>query len=212
MEGALTSISHKAVDLLAASDYLAVVFFFESKGVGSRLAISIARSASFFAEDKSESKTFYLVGFKKTERDATRLLALMPIVSGWRGTMMFMKGRPMRWEWRIQQVIECYVKSFSHTHQEDYCKSVYEYGGPIVTSVISIRMPGELVFQQPEQEQRPFLILPCRQMTGWKIREAKEAPDKKSQILSHAIEQNIDVCPMFDVDRYKDYPCGHCER
>jgi hypothetical protein len=119
--------------------------------------------------------------------------------------MLFMKGRPVRWDWQTQQVVECFAKSFSHTQPDEFCKSVYEYG-PVEMPVLSIQMPGQIGVAPPEPKTRPCLVLPCRQMIGWKFKEAQGAPDKKSQVFSHAIEQNIDLCPRFSMDGYQDHP------
>ncbi len=191
-------------DIALRHDLLAACVFFQSRSVRSKMAITLARKASVFIESEaSDTVRCYAAGFTPLKDDVSIMLALMPVVFLWKGTQFFLRGVPTRWDSNIQRTAECYLKSCAHEAPDEYCLQVFEHG-PLEMSVIQIRLPGEIPVQPPEPKKRPCMILPCRHLSGWRIRAVDEGPSRRSQVLSEAIDYGLHWCPRFNIDRFKD--------
>ena len=179
----------------------------QSTGKGSRLALTLAKGAAFFSPFEADPKTKgYFAGFRPDAADFGRLLALMPLVHLWRGTVLFLQGRPTRYTHEVQRTLECFIRANGHPAPKEYCPQMRDIGRNPFGFSLSIRLPGDLPPEAPPE--LPKILLPCRLLGATNWRFDQDAPSLQSQVQSEALARDVAWCPFFDAARTRYYPPG----
>lgn len=146
-----------------------VVAFPKSSSVNFSLALVIAQGASRYGIVEIGGKQMHCATFDATQADVGRASALLRYVNGWKGVMLFSKGRIVTSDYQASQVIDCFLESCSCNDSKAHCQKVID--DPFSDTYQSLSMSISINFTDqlsPKKEAKiDRYIFPCKYLSGW---------------------------------------------
>jgi hypothetical protein len=183
----------------ARQDALASVIFPASKARNFGLGLSIARSAIYFERRTIDGADWHFAVFGREEDQIRKTLMTMDCLSGLKGVMPFINGRPVAWSTKITETLHCFLKALTVDPQSSWCHTIINDDSPSFM-ILQIRLPGEIPTQPPLRKVRERLI-PCQRVGRmWSYDKTETAANLKGRFMSEAARRECDWCPIFSPD------------
>ena len=188
---------------------LLVVAFAKSTSAGYRLAVALAKTAGQYEESNSDGGLQHWVLFKRTPEDASRALALLRYVGGFKSLLIFAGGRPVPKHWAATEVLECYAVSTACTDYTAHCHLVLD--DPLAESTprqhVSFSLSIAPDAGTPVDAPAPIRYLfPCR-LLGRSFHFQVGHPSLPvDQIQAGAVAAGCSWCPHFDPKVFRRLP------
>lgn len=194
--------------LAISANQLIVIVFAHSKSINLKSALNIAEQAAHLNQIDADGTVFYMAAFSRTARQAGLAIAILSLVSGWKGSHVFVGGRASHDMYKTQSVLDCFQKSMyckdhaAHCHTVITEKSDQEYK-PRKTGLFA-----SLFGDKPEPDNQPKPIKwihPCRMAASYY--SSSLDPDHPSsfedQLQAQVVRNECDWCPNLNIDNLR---------
>jgi hypothetical protein len=168
--------------------------------------MSIAQGASRYAITEICGRQMYFAAFARNQADAGRASALLRYVNGWKGMMIFARGKIIpNGYWTISQVIECFLEACSCRDHKAHCQRIIDDPSAEVSHNLSMSITVRLggppaIKQEIHIDQYAF---PCNLLFS-EFRFQKNHPSSlQDQIQAAGVARGCDICPYFNPDDFK---------
>lgn len=197
---------HSNHAIAVSQNALIVVVFANSKSQNLSAALHIAAQAQRHDVLEIDTATFNLVAFSRDANHASLAITLLNLVSGWKGTHVFVGGRSSHDVSKIIRVLDCYqmalrcndhtahchVTFADHSNQQHYQQE--GFFSSIFGNTRGHRIP---------QETRT--MHPCRYVA--QHHDAKldkhHTATMEDQLQAHAIRHECEWCPYLDISKLR---------
>lgn len=189
----------------ASVDCLLVIAFPKSNSPNYPLAVGLAEGGERYAVVPINGKPMNVAALGKTQTEAGRALALIEYVQGWKGTLMFSRGRLIKNSYQLSSVINCFIDSCLCRDKKAFCYTIID--DPLSENVqdigmsISIRIVEKPPIKQAVQIDR--YAFPCK-LLFQRFKFQKGHPSTpQDQVQAAGVEFSCNVCPNFEPDDFK---------
>lgn len=171
---------------LASMDGLLVVAFPKANSKNYPFAVQIAESAERHAIVEINGQPMHVAAFGKTQLEGGRAATLLDYSSGWKGTLLFVKGRLLRDSYRVREVIDCFVQSCECTDIKAHCHEV-------------VNDPRFSRYYDDSNDRKKIdrYIFPCKHLLPWMNFDSKHPSSHQDQIQAAGVKHACTVCPNF---------------
>ena len=157
---------------------LLVIVFAKTKSPYFKMALSIATGAFKFSSYELDKDIIYTCTFDKTPEQAARALLLLRYVDGWTTKQIFVAG-----------------KLYTGSGYYRLFRDVY-YSQGLSLSIFS---------DEKTKQKETQYVIPCKKLENRPIERGEHFGSWKEQIQALAVENNVDWCPMFNLDYFRQY-------
>lgn len=179
-----------------------VVAFPRSPSRSFQMALSIARTATEFQAAEIGGLQMHVAGFDKTATGATKALALIDLVKGWKGQMVFSAGRLLRSTTEIVEFLECFSQASACRDPASHCHVVIDDPARWNTeSILRVSPFGKLHEERPPPKKYVF---PCALLFKRYLLDPDHPSSYQDQIQAAAVKRGIHVCPFFNPDDMRE--------
>ncbi|HFC5935218.1 TPA: hypothetical protein ACFORT_001649 [Neisseria meningitidis] len=102
-------------------------------------------------------------------------------------------------------VLDCYQKSQSCPNPKSHCcfvsDDIFLWHGSRPTFEISLDLTGK----KKETSSAKKFVMPCINFRHHRIEKETYLGNWNEQIAALAVKQNIDWCPSFDIENFRQY-------
>lgn len=143
--------------------------------------------------------------FSATKNDAVRAIALLELISDWKGVQIFSNGLKLDHSYYAQQVIRCFIKASNCLNPKAHCQIVIDDPKaeipPANFTITFSTKPKIKVAKEIEQ-----FTFPCKYLHGYFRYQKNHPADISEQIQAAAVERGCSWCPNFSEKNLK--PAG----
>jgi hypothetical protein len=169
----------------ASMDSLLVVAFPKTNSKNYAFAVQIAESAERWAIVEIKGQSMHVVAFGKTQVEGGRAATLLTYSLGWKGTLLFVRGRLLRDSYEVREVIECFVQSCECTDFKAHCHRV-------------MNDPKYSPYDYPSGRRKiDRYIFPCKRLMPWMHFDSEHPSSYQDQIQAAGVKHACTVCPNF---------------
>lgn len=183
-------------------DVLVSVIFPRSRSRNFGLGLTIAETGLFFEKRTLDGNDWHFAAFDRSEAGIRKSLMAMDCLSGIKGVMPFINGRPVIWNYRLTDTLHCFLKGCAAPDPNDWCHLRKDDDQP-PTPFLEIRIPGlprEIPVQPPLRRVKEWLV-PCRKVGDmWRCARTEPAESFKASFVTEAARRECDWCPLFSAD------------
>ena len=206
MRDDLGNLPAKAIDPLKASlNALLVIVFPATASKNYQMVLSIAHGASQYCEVTMSKSVTHLVVFSKTKEDAGRAVAILELVSGWKGAFFFVDGCISKQSWHIADVLKCYIKSTACDDPKAHCYEVID--DPVSKKPVTLGGLSINILATPPLKKEVVIdryVFPCQYLLSRGFRFQVDHPsDFEKQIQAGAVFHGCHICPNCIPSEYK---------
>lgn len=185
------AVANPEVDLLADSiGSLLAVAFPKNRSVQYPVALQLAAGASKYSARQVAGIEFHFAVFARTQLDAARAVALLKLIKSIKGVQTFVDGRHVVDLYRLQTVIDCYLRSCACADPRAHC---------CTTIPNPIAQPGAECAISRFSTGRSLYMWPCALMLRWNTEKLQAAHPAsiEDQLQARAVAVGCHVCPNF---------------
>jgi hypothetical protein len=169
----------------ASMGSLLVVAFPKTNSKNYPFAIQIVESAERWAIVEINGQPMHVAAFGKTQVEGGRAATLLGYSLGWKGTLLFVKGRLLRDSYRVREVIECFVQSCECTDIKAHCHEV-------------MNDPKYSPYDYSSGRRKiDRYIFPCKHLMPWMRFDSEHPSSYQDQIQAAGVKHACTVCPNF---------------
>lgn len=170
----------------ASMGSLLVVAFPKTNSKNYRFAVQIVESAERWAIVEINGQSMHVVAFGKSQVEGGRAATLLGYSLGWKGTLLFVKGRLLRDSYEVREVIECFVQSCECTDIKAHCHEV-------------MNDPRYSRYYDDSYDRKKIdrYIFPCKHLMPKMRFDAKHPSSYQDQIQAAGVKYACTVCPNF---------------
>lgn len=173
----------------ASMGSLMVIAFPKTNSKNYQFAVKIAESAERYAVVEINGQSMHVAAFGKTQVDGGRAAALLGYTRGWKGTLLFVKGKALRDSYRVQEVIECFMQSCECSDIKAHCHEVVN--DPKYS-------PHYSPYEYPTGKRKiDRYIFPCKHLLPWMHFKEDHSSSYQDQIQAMGVKHACTVCPNF---------------
>jgi hypothetical protein len=192
-----------ATDPVTASlDALVAIVFTKSNSKSYLLAVEISKKSSNYSEIIVGNKLTHIAIFSSSKHDAVRSIALLELISDWKGVQIFSRGLKLDNSYYAQQVIRCFINASNCMNSAAYCQTVIDdpktETKPISSTIVFSTKPKIKVEKKIEQ-----FTFPCKYLHGYFRYQKNHPADIFEQIQAAAVERGCSWCPNFSEKNFK---------
>jgi hypothetical protein len=171
----------------ASMGSLLVVAFPKTNSKNYAFAVQIVESAERWAIVEINGQMMHVVAFGKTQLEGGRAATLLDYSLGWKGTLLFVKGRLLRDSYRVREVIDCFVQSCECTDIKAHCHEV-------------VNDPRYSRYYDDSYDRKKIdrYIFPCKHLLPWMRFDSKHPSSYQDQIQAEGVKHACTVCPNFN--------------
>ena len=189
-----------------SKQYLLVVTFVKSSSKNFQAALLWARSAKIFENLEIEKETIYCCAFDKTAEQAGMAGVFLNYIENWNGKQIYINGRIHSGSiYDLLGVLDCYQKSQSCPNPKSHCcfvsDDIFLWHGSRPTFEISLDLAGK----KKETSSAKKFVMPGINIRHHRIEKETYLGNWNEQIAALAVKQNIDWCPSFDIENFRQY-------
>lgn len=190
----------------ASIDALLVVAFGKSSSRSFPIALSIAQAASKYGVFEIGGSQLHLAIFGRTQEDAGRAHALLGLAAPWKSTMVFCRGQLLAKTSSVENVLSCYLDSFSCESQSAHCHKIID--DPMAMrprsayATIFTAADGTIQSSRPKQFEIKRMALPCK-LLHWTVIDRNHTATPEEQIQAGGVKAGVHVCPRFRPNDYQ---------
>jgi hypothetical protein len=188
------------------------VLFPKSRSSNYPAALKLAESADQYVNGMFQGLIYHCATFGKTVRQMELAIALIELVRGLKGVMVFSSGRKVSDTYGITRVAECCVKAARCNDWRAHChkitSDVFERQRSDMTMVMRIDLDGRLAEQEQKHPERRYTF-PCAFIYQYGRRISREHPSSfVDQLQAHAVGLDLEWCPYFEPSHFGELPVG----
>ncbi|MDD0824358.1 hypothetical protein PTQ27_07770 [Mannheimia sp. AT1] len=186
---------------------LLVIVFAKTKSPYFKMALSIASGALKFSSYELDKDTIYTSVFGRTPEQAARALLLLRYVDGWTTKQIFIAGRLYTGSgyYSLGSILECYQSACQCLNAKSHCLSLtnklFKDAYYRTQSIYLVLSDSDRPKEQPEKSY----VIPCKKLENHPIERGEYFGSWKEQIQALAVENNVDWCPLFNLDYFRQY-------
>ncbi len=197
-----TSATPARIDLFDMSMRLFVVVAFpRSSSRSFQMALSIAQTAAEYQVADIGGIQMHVAGFGKTTTGATKALALLDLVSGWKGCMVFAAGQLLRSITEITQLLECFKQASMCRDTASHCCVVID--DPNRENALGILRVTPFGLQEDPPPKKTY-VFPCALLFKHYLLDPNHPSSYQDQAQAAAVKRGIHVCPYFNPDDLRE--------
>ncbi|MFA5489617.1 MAG: hypothetical protein WC284_10410 [Candidimonas sp.] len=198
----LVSTAHTIESAFDPAQWMVVVAFHKSTSKQFPAALELAQQAGRYEVIPFGGTPMHVAGFAPTETDARLALALLDIVSGWKGVFTFSKGDQVRNKWTLVEILRCYLTSCRCEDSTSHCFTMIDDPSFVPVKSFSMHISVEYVdTTRPVEIDR--YVFPCRLLSHDMKFEADHPASLRSQVQAAAVNHGCWICPRFDPGNLK---------
>jgi hypothetical protein len=183
---------------------LLVIAFPKSSSRNYPLAVSVAEAAERYAVIAIGGKPMHVAAFGKTQADAGKALALLEYTHGWKGKLIFSRGRMIQNSYEVSQIVRCFLEACLCRDRKAHCYQIIDEPFSVVQDMrmsISITLVEKPPIKQEIQVDR--YAFPCKFLFPWFKFQEGHPSSWQDQIQAAGVRRGCDVCPHFVADDFK---------
>ena len=184
---------------------LLVIVFARTKSPYFKMALSIATGAFKFSSYELDKDIIYTCTFDKTPEQAARALLLLRYVDGWTTKQIFVAGKLYTGSgyYSLGSILECYQNACQCLNAKSHCLSLTNrlFRDVYYSQGLSLSIFSDEKTKQKETQY----VIPCKKLENRPIERGEHFGSWKEQIQALAVENNVDWCPMFNLDYFRQY-------
>lgn len=190
------------IKALTRPEVLCAVRFRPSRKQLFKDCVVLAKRADFYTELEEDGVLYHYCAFEKSLKGAKLAYTFLEKVRKLDWHLCFFKGEITRIDWRLLNVMACYAKGVKLKNYKAYChvESKKLFRGPHEHVPISFHT---LQNTFPSDENTPA-ICPCRELEQFAMLKRQSDHSLIDQLQAKAVEQKIDLCPLFDVTGFRE--------
>ncbi len=152
--------------------------------------VEIAEKAKRYGEATLGGRLFHCAVFGREKEQASAAVMVIENVKDWKGTQIFVGGRPLDRFYNVESTVKCYLNSTDAIDRNAYCNFIY-------TDVADESSLFEWV-------RNGKYLVPCRQLQGF-VREVVRHPigTPEADIQAAAIRRGCFWCPNFEAKTFR---------
>jgi hypothetical protein len=211
----ITAIGSKAdaIDPFKASlDSLLVIAFFKSRASSYPLVVGIAETASQYGLFVIDGKPMHVAVFGRNQSDAGKASAIIWYTLGWKGILLFSRGKLIPNGYPVLEVINCYSESCLCTDKRAHCHAVID--DPFLTrkdhivtpTSISINLEAAFRSKMKREVRIDRYMFPCKYLFSRFSFQSDHPSSWEDQIQAGAVRAGCDICPNLEPGRFQK--CG----
>lgn len=153
-------------------------------------------------------KSYYFI--VKAERELfAKAMALIDLLGHTKALQIYINGTVKRNGWQLRQVVECFMKATKFDDSRKYCHLIHEhkerqYGGMAMTIQFNLVEPAESEEERDQSKVIRRTAVPCRLLFSHARYAIDEEGLDANGFAVQAIEEGIDMCPLFDAAGYAE--------
>jgi hypothetical protein len=194
----------------ASNDALLVILFFKSRSASFPFVVGICQNASRYGVFTFQGRPMHVAVFGRTKADAERASAVLKYAFGWRGVLIYAKGKLISVGWPVLEVVNCLQEAYSCRDRKAHCFKVIDDPFAEVRAHrdphISIRLEPEPSVSRPTMKMRieqTHYIFPCKYLYSRFSFQKGHPSSFEDQIQAGAVRQGCDFCPLFSPDDFQ---------
>ncbi len=166
----------------ASMGSLLVVAFPKTNSKNYSFAVQIVESAERWAIVEINGQSMHVAAFGKTQVEGGRAATLLGYSLGWKGTLLFVKGRLLRDSYEVREVIDCFVQSCECTDIKAHCHEV-------------INDPKYSPYDYSSGRRKiDRYIFPCKHLMPWMRFDSEHPSSYHDQIQAAGVKH---ACTVF---------------
>ena len=190
---------------------LLVIYFPKSASSYYPFVVSIAQGASGYKEFTFNGKTAHVVAFSKNSEDASRAMAILDYISGWKGIQIFVQGRLVKDSlWGVKSVLKCYLEACACNDWKAHCYKVID--DPVIRGkedLLNYTLTVRITDESPKYKELIEIdqyVFPCNYLyslyrgVDFNLNHTSSFQD---QIQAGAVKQGCHWCPNFDEKQFR---------
>lgn len=139
----------------------------------------------------------HVAGFGGTATEAAKAVALIDLIKGWKGRMVFSAGQLLRSITEITELLECFRQANTCRDRASHCHVVIDDPANR-ESFGAIHFTPFGAFQESPEPKR--YLFPCALLFRRYILDASHPSSYQDQAQAAAVKRGIHACPYFDPD------------
>lgn len=178
-----------------------MVAFPKSTSKGFPMALATAQQATEFRFVESGGLLMHVAYFAPTERDAKLAIDLLAQAGGWKGVLVYSKGRPVKERWAFIGMLECYLESCDCVDPDAHCCVVIDdpHFVPVKSFSMTITL-GEATTKPVEVDRYLF---PCSRLWPSMRFQPDHPSSLQNQVQAAGVKSGCYACPRFDAARFE---------
>jgi hypothetical protein len=182
--------------LVKSDGILLTIGFSQSRSPNIKTALNIAVQAQQYCQIIIDGTPFNLAAFGKSNDQCSLAIGLLSFVFDWKGTHVYINGRPSNEIWRIQQVLECYQKSMRCNDFKAHCHTINDH---LIVTDYQDSFLGTLFSPQNKMKGSSWLH-PCSLISSYYQNrlDPRHPSTLIDQMQAHAVSHECDWCPNFN--------------
>lgn len=184
------------------AEWMVVVAFPKSPSKQFPAALELAQKAGKYEIIPFGGTPMHAAGFAANEADARLALALLDIISGWKGVFIYSKGDLVRNKWTLVEILRCYLISSRCTDPTAHCYTMIDDPSFVPVKSFSMRISVDYVDTTKPVEVDRY-VFPCRLLSRDMTFEHDHPAGLRNQVQAAAVHHGCWVCPRFDPDNFK---------
>ncbi len=190
-------------------DNLLVIAFFKSRAASYPIVVGIAEAAARYGIFSIDEKPMHVAVFGKTQADAGKASAIIWYTLGWKGVLVFCRGKLIPNGYPILEVINCFQESCSCRDKRAHCQKVID--DPFIEKQAESRTPMSISIKITSDPQRTMkrdlkvdrYVFPCKYLYPRFTFQTDHPSSPEDQIQAGAVKAGCDICPNFEPDQYR---------
>lgn len=174
----------------ASSGNLIAVAFPKSSSRNYLAMVELAQKAQGYCEATLGNRAYHCAVFGRDRSQASTAVMVVAAVQDWKGTQIFVNGRPLERFYNVERTLRCYLDSLDALDKKAHCNFIYTDVGDMI-SVLNIVTEGAY-------------HVPCRMLEGF-VREVVRHPiaGPEADIQAAAIRRGCFWCPNFNPKEFR---------
>lgn len=185
---------------------LVIVIFGVAKSQNYQGAVSLAMSALNYREAQFGKETVRVAAFERTPEQAAFAIALIDIASAWTSTRVFAGGNLVRRSSDITNTLHCYQTASACDVPEAHClvlrRDIFD---PVRYASFKFTITDEGTVRQWEDDLGKRFLMPCSLAHKNCAIERDHPTSWKDQAQAIAVAKNTAWCPLFDIEKFRQY-------
>ncbi|MBK8202403.1 MAG: hypothetical protein IPK68_08875 [Bdellovibrionales bacterium] len=174
----------------ASQGNLIAVAFPKSSSRNYRAMVELAQKAQSYCEATLGDKVFHCAVFGRDRTQASTAVMVVAAVQDWKGTQIFVNGRPLERFYNVEKTLRCYLDSLDAIETKAHCHFIYTDVADDI-SMMKITRNGKY-------------HVPCRMLEGF-VREVVRNPisGPEADIQAASIRRGCFWCPNFNPKEFR---------
>lgn len=186
---------------------LFTIIFPKSTSIKYKYAVSTAQASDRYQEITIETgQLAHQATYYQNKISAQKALALLELVSDWKGTRVFTGEDLIINRYEIEATTKCYVQAMQSRNWRSHCHSVEYFDvSHIIEEAFTINIDFKSMMERSKLRKNvKRYLIPCQRVRGYTGQFRRIDKGVRDRVQAVAIERACNWCPFFNPDDTKE--------